>query len=284
MGASATVSLIVFVAASMVGIGLQVTTGAMREALRLRGFLGRALVANFLVIPLMGVALVRLVPMKPELAVALLLLACAPGGPSALQFTGKQKAALAHAGTTAFALSLVAVFLSPFLMELALSGSMPLAVPYARAFWVFLLLLVLPLGLGLLLRSQVPGLATRLAPPAVITGTLAFVAFIGFTLARRQANMAALEPWALLAMFGFILASLAIGWLLGGPEAPTRRVLATASSMRNVPFCLAVAQHSPPGINIEVPLVAFSALMIPPNLVFFLVTLLKGRRGEGQAS
>ncbi|HKJ76164.1 MAG TPA: bile acid:sodium symporter [Gammaproteobacteria bacterium] len=278
MSTIAEVVVVVFLVASMAGIGLRVSAAEVREALRLRGFLGRALVANFLVIPMIGVALTRLVPMQPELAVAFVLLACSPGGPSALQFTSKQQTALAHAGITAFVLSLLAVFLTPLLVQLALPRGTSLVVPYGRVFWLFFLLLLAPLGLGMLLRSLAPALAGRIARPVVLASTLAFFAFIGLTLALRRTNMAALKTEALLALLAFVLVSMAIGWLLGGPGRPGRRVLATASSMRNVALCLAIARHSFPGTDIEVPLVAFSALMIPPNMAFFLVTRLSEKR------
>lgn len=278
MTAAATVIGILFIVASMAGIGLQVSLDELREALRARGFLGRALVANFLVIPIVGVSLARWVPMASASASALVLLACAAGGPSALQFTSKQRVALAQAGGTAFVLSLLAVFLSPLLMSLALPTDTPLVVPYARTFGIVLLLVVLPLGIGVVLRSAARPMAERLTRPVTWLGTLAFFGFVGLTLAQRQAATGALETQALLAMLGFIVICMAIGWLLGGPGQSTRRVLAAASSMRNVALCLAIARYSFPGEAVDVPLVAFSALMIPPNMLFFFFSLLRDRR------
>ncbi|MEX0655273.1 MAG: bile acid:sodium symporter [Phycisphaeraceae bacterium] len=278
MTATATAIGILFIVASMAGIGLQVSLGELREALRARSFLGRVLAANFLIIPLVGVILARWVPMDSTSVSAFVLLACAAGGPSALQFTSKQRAALAYAGSTAFVLSLLAVFLSPLLMSLALPTDTPLVVPYARTFGIVLLLLVLPLGIGAVLRSMARPMAERLTQPVTWLGTLAFFGFVGLTLAQRRAATGALETQAMLAMLGFVVTCMAIGWLLGGPGRPTRRVLAATSSMRNVALCLAIARYSFPGEAVDVPLVAFSALMIPPNMLFFLFTLLRDRR------
>lgn len=135
MSTTVTVIGVAFIMASMAGIGLQVSLGKLRTALRVRGFLGRALVANFVLIPAVGVGLARLVvTMGSASASAFVLLACAAGGPSALQFTSKARGALTYAGEMGFVLSLLAVLFSPLLMSLALPAGTSLVVPYARTF------------------------------------------------------------------------------------------------------------------------------------------------------
>lgn len=72
--------------------------------------------------------------------------------------------------------------------------------------------------------------------------------------------------------------SMIIGWFMGGPQNDTRGVLATVTSMRNVALCLLIVMKSFSGRGMEVPLVAFSALMIPSNLIFTLVSLVYRRK------
>ena len=71
----------------------------------------------------------------------------------------------------------------------------------------------------------------------------------------------------------FILAMMVIGWLSGGPRRETRQVLAAASSMRNVALAFAITSRSFPNTGIEIPLAAFFALMVTPNMVLVLVLL-----------
>jgi BASS family bile acid:Na+ symporter len=82
-----------FLITAMLSVGLQTTAGDLRALLRSQGFLWRALLANFVAVPIVGIVLARTLPLKPEAATALLLLACIPGGISALQFTTKIKGA-----------------------------------------------------------------------------------------------------------------------------------------------------------------------------------------------
>ena len=78
-------------------------------------------------------------------------------------------------------------------------------------------------------------------------------------------------------MLVFILGSMIIGWLLGGPCAETRRVLASASSMRNAALCLLIANCDFPHTKVPATVLAFSALMLPPNLLLTLYALIRNR-------
>ena len=268
----------VFVVNSMLGIGLQVGTEQLREALRCWGFLIRALAVNFIILPLIGVVMTLTIPMSEAGVVAFLVLACAAGGPSALQFTGKQRPAVAYAGELALLLAMLSLFITPVLVELALPAGARLVMPYARTFWLYLLMLAGPLALGMFVRSRSTSVAARFAQPMILLGTVAFVLLIAVTLSTRQAAIQSLTVSGLAAMIGYILIAMLIGWAMGGPTRHTRRVLATASSMRHIALGLLIAEQSFPGLAVEVPLIAFSALMIPPNLIFFGVTMLRDVR------
>jgi BASS family bile acid:Na+ symporter len=67
-----------------------------------------------------------------------------------------------------------------------------------------------------------------------------------------------------------IVASWVVGWLLGGPDVRNRKVLAISSSMRNVGVCLPIATNYFSGTDVSIPMLAYSALMIPMNMGFAL--------------
>ena len=54
-------------------------------------------------------------------------------------------------------------------------------------------------------------------------------------------------------------------------------MLAISSSMRNVGVCLPIASNYFVGTDVSIPIVAFSGLMIPMNMVFALVASRIGR-------
>jgi hypothetical protein len=61
-----------------------------------------------------------------------------------------------------------------------------------------------------------------------------------------------------------------IGWLIGGPDPESRRVLATSTSMRSVVVVLYVARYCFPGTDIYMVPIVYLSLMIPTNLAFNL--------------
>ncbi len=265
--------LMFFLVASMAGIGLQVNRRDVAAMLRRKSLLARSLLVNFLLIPGLGWLTTRLVTMTPASANALLILACAPGGITAVQFTSKERDVLAFAGQTAFLLTGLSIFLSPFLMSFFLPADLPLVVPYARAFWYVVLFLLLPMGLGVALRERREHLAEKLGKPMAWIGSISFLAFVVMTLSTRREAMAGMSSGEVIAMLGFIIATMFLGWVAGGPQRETRQVLASASSMRNVALSLAIVTRSFPDAGIDVPLVAFCALMITPNMIFLALTL-----------
>jgi len=276
----------VFLITSMLGIGLSVSWGAIVATLRKTGLMIRSLLVNFVVVPLLGLLFIRLFPMRPEVALAFLFLACAPGGLSAIQFTSKDKEALAFAGALATSLTFLSIFISPLLITLFLPPGLPLAVPYARAFWFVVLFLILPLVVGILLHNRMQALATKLAKILSLIGTISFVAVIILTMSVKKEAQAAAGSEAQGIMLLFIVIVMLIGWFMGGPKKGNREVLATASSMRNIALCLAIVLTSFPDRGVEANLIAFVALMIPVNMVFTvggsIIDKIRAKRQKGK--
>jgi BASS family bile acid:Na+ symporter len=74
------------------------------------------------------------------------------------------------------------------------------------------------------------------------------------------------------------------GWLLGGPEIKNRKVFAISTSMRNVGVCLPIATNYFAGTDVAVPILAFSGIMIPMNMVFALIAGRVAHAAEARAS
>ena len=162
--------------------------------LRSKGFLLRALLANFVAVPIVGIVLTRTLPFKPEAAAALLLLACTPGGISALQFTTRIKGASLFAGSSAFLLSFVAVFLSPALVALVLPGDISVVIPYGRALLFVVVFLLLPLVAGTLVRNRAERLAEKLSKPCAIISLVLFFVVLVILMGQRKEAMNAVVP------------------------------------------------------------------------------------------
>jgi len=271
---------LLFLFTAMLSVGMQTTAGDLGSLLRSKGFLLRSLVANFVAVPIVGIVMARTLPLKPEAATALLLLACTPGGISALHFTPKIKGASLFAGSSAFLLGFVAIFLSPALLTFVLPGDISVGIPYGRALLFVLGYLLLPLVAGILVRSRAERLAEKLSKPCLITSAVLFVAVVVLLLGLRKEAMNAIGKEALFYMLLFIVISMTVGWFMGGPAKETRPLLATVTGMRHVALCLLIALNSFPDRAVQAPLLAFSALMVPPSTLLAAFMAIRSRKAE----
>lgn len=271
----------VFLVSAMLSIGLEVTGRQVLGTLGNARLMGRALVANLVVMPALGLALVRLFPMSPDVAAGLLILAAAPGAPFAVQFTGKAKGAVAFAAALLLVLTLVALVVTPPLSGFLLGAETPLRLPAGRLVRAALLYLVLPLLAGFALQRWAGSLAGTLRKPVALCAALSFPAVILLTMSVKSAATRAIGLPAVLALLLLVVGGMLLGWLLGGPDTATRRVLATGTGMRNAVVALLIARTSFPGSDVDLAVLAFSALMVPPNLVF---TIYQGWRARTRAA
>ena len=276
--------IIVFLVTSMLSIGMQTRISDLRSLVASKNLLVRALIANFVVVPIIGTAVALLLPLQPHVSGALLLLACTPGGLSAIQFTSKVKGRASLAGAVLFLLSLIALFISPLILMLMLPETVQLVIPYSRTLLFFLMYLLLPLLAGMLLLGKFPGAATKLSKLMALVGVIVFVAFMVATGSYRQAMAGEIGLAAVGTMLLFILISMAVGWFMGGPTRDSRQILATSTSMRNAVLCLAIVESTSSGHAVLVPLIAFSLLMVPPNMLFTIYSAVQAKRKARHAA
>jgi BASS family bile acid:Na+ symporter len=259
-----------FVIVYMLSVPLETTSGEIIETLRDRHLMGRALLANFLIVPLLGAILVHAFALPLEIRTGLLLLALSPGGLLALQFARVSKGNRVLAVALLLVFCLAAIFVTPVLTLWFFhrdDGRMPFG-------WLILmasLLVLAPLLVGRGLQRLIPAQAPKLG---LWLGRLSIVIFIIAAVAAGQYRTPAIKLMGAIeiaAMVALILSAWIVGWLLGGPDIKNRKVFAISSSMRNVGVCLPIANHYFAGTEVAVPILAFSGLMIPMNMVFALI-------------
>ena len=262
----------------MLSVGLQTTSGDLRSLLKSKRLFLRSLLANFVVVPIVGIVLAGTLPLKPEAAAALLLLACTPGGISALQFTTKIKGASLFAGSSAFLLTFVAVFLSSALVAIVLPGDISVVIPYGRGLLFVVVFLLLPLVAGTLVRGRWERRAEKLSKLCAILSVVIFIVVLVRIMGLRKEAMNTVGKEALLYMLLFIIISTAVGWFMGGPAKETRPVLATVTGMRHVALSILLALNAFPDPKVQAPLLAFSAVMVPPNMLLTVYMVIRSRK------
>jgi bile acid:Na+ symporter, BASS family len=268
LGPAAHALLIAFLLSVMISIGLEVTLGECIAALRDKRLLTSALLANFVVVPLLGLLIGKVLPMPANIETGFLLLAAAPGALFAINFTRNMRDSVPIAAALLLLLTILSLLFTPPLARFLLNADQALTLPYDRAIWALFLYIFLPLLVGLILNRWAHPVALRLRKPVSICASACFGLEVVFTGSLKSAAVKQVGVNGLCAMLLLVIIGMVAGWLLGGPADGTRRVLAISTSLRNVALCLAIAWRSFPGADVDVGVIAFSTLMLPPNAVF----------------
>ena len=261
-----------FVVVYMLSVPLETTTGEIIKTLGHLNLMGRALLANFIIIPILGIVIARFFDLPPDIKTGFLLLAMAPGGLLALQFARISNGNRIFAVALLFVFCLLAILITPALVFLFFSREGAGKLPFAWLIMMLLLLIVVPALVGRALQRLIPQRAPTFG---LWLGRLSIVVFIIAAVTAGRYKSPAVKLMGtngIEAIVLLILGAWIVGWLLGGPEIRNRKVLAISSSMRNVGVCLPIASNYFAGTEVFIPMLAFSGIMIPMNMVFALVT------------
>ncbi len=266
-----------FLVARMLWVGLSVTPTEIRATLRARGFLTRALLANVLVVPALAVLLVSVLPLSGDARLAILLLAAVPGGIDFLVWKDSPGAGARSPAALVFLLSIVAVVVAPVMRILVQQFGPPLALSYTRLVVASVLGLLVPLLAGLAIRRAAPAAAEMLTRVMAVVSVVLFVAAnLAIVIVHgAQRRVGALD---VVAMVLFVAGAAAVGWLAGGPAAPTRRRLARVTAMRNVGLSLLIATVGVPHGGVGLAIVVFVVVLIVLRVIVAGLAVVRRRR------
>ena len=252
------------------GFGLQATFDDLLYLVRRPALLARSLVAMFVVMPLVALALVRVLELRPSFEIALVALAISPIPPLLPRKEGKAGGRAAYGLGLMALVSLLAIGVLPLWVEiLSRYSGRPLQMPPAAVANVVVTMTLLPLIAGVIVRALAPAVASRLVKPATLVGTVVLIAgAAALLLAALPVLVGLLEVRTLLAIAAFVGAGLGAGHWLGRPRPDEAAVLALSTASRHPAIALAVAKINFPdepylGATILLYLVVLTALSVP---------------------
>jgi BASS family bile acid:Na+ symporter len=270
---AATVAMLSFVVSSMLAMGAGLTVSQILEPLRNTRLVVLALVANFVVMPLGALALAKVLSLEEPFGVGLLLLGCAAGAPFLPKLAELAKGNLAFAVGAMVLLMVVTVGYLPIVLPLLLPGITVDAWEIARS---LLLLMLLPLAVGLALKARYSDLAARVKPVLDWISNISLILLVCLiTAANIDKVLEVFGTGGILAGLLFIALGFGTGWVLGGSNADTKRVMALGTGQRNIAAALVVASQSfsDPKVVVMVIVVAIVGLIILMPLSRALVNL-----------
>jgi BASS family bile acid:Na+ symporter len=263
-------ALQVSVLLTVFGFGLQTTVHELLYLVRRPGLLARSLVAMFVVMPIVAVAVVRVFELRPAFEIALVALAISPVPPLLPKKEGKAGGQSAYALGLMAAVSLLAIAVVPLSVEiLGRYFARPLRMPPLAVAKVVVIMTLLPLVAGVIVRAASPVVADRLEKPASLVAAALLILGVGALLVGALPLIAGVsDSSTLVAIAAFVVVGLAAGHILGGPQPEHATVLALSTTSRHPAIALAVAKINFPnepylGATILLYLIVLAVITVP---------------------
>lgn len=258
-----------FILVYMLATGLISQKGEVLDTLKDKMLIVKALLFNFVIIPMLALLLAWLFISSIEIKTGIILLGICPGGLFTLNFVRVSNGNIRLAIALFCLFSVMGIFFTPIFVWF-LAGFMP---DLLFSFWIIcrlIMLVLIPLFWGRLLAIYLP----RSKSWAIFLEILSIIIFIVFnllTIALKSQALAVLEWNAILVMMLMVLAGWILGFWFGGTDSKNKKTFAISTSMRNVAFCYPFALHQFANTNVIVPVIAFSGLSITMNLALVLI-------------
>lgn len=252
---------VLFVITSMLAMGLSLTISQIVQPLKNIRLVILALIANFILTPLLAYAILALIPVEQSIQTGLIVLATAAGAPFLPKLVQGAKGDIAFGVGLMVLLMVVSIAYIPLVLPLLLSGVSINPWDIAQS---LIVLMLIPLAIGLLGRSHSPDSAAHWQEVMNKISSLAILVLLVVGLGLNISNILGfIGTGGILALLLFIIGSLLIGFLLGGRDPAIRSVMGLGTAQRNVSAAIVVtAQNFSDGNTLAFVLVAAILLLL----------------------
>ena len=234
--------------AMVFGFGLKITVQDLLDLVRRPALLAWSLLAMFVVMPLIAVLLARAFEFRNAVEFALIALAISPLPALIPKTLTELRGRDCHAVAVMATIALLSILIVPLVVALlARYSGRPLAMSPWAVDALIAITVLLPLVAGMVFRSVRPTLAERIElPVSIVGGVLLRLAALALLFTNLPTIRALIVDGTIIAIVLFVVAGLAAGHLLGGPDADRRTVLALATASRHPAIALAIGSANVP--------------------------------------
>ncbi|MCZ2207528.1 bile acid:sodium symporter family protein [Cylindrospermopsis raciborskii] len=168
--------------AMMLGMGLSLVPEDFQRVGKYPKAVAIGLISQLLILPLIGLAIAKLLPMQPAIATGLMILALCPGGVSSNLVTFLAMGDVALSVTLTALSSLITVFTIPIFANLAsqhfFGQGAVVELPIGTTIGQIFAITFLPIAIGMSIRQFVPKLSTKLEKVTSISATILLAVII----------------------------------------------------------------------------------------------------------
>lgn len=209
----------------MAGMGLTLTLESFRRVVVYPKAMLIGTVAQVILIPLLGFAIIQVMDLSPAIAVGLIVIAACPGGTTSNVFTFLAKGNVALSIVLTVLASLITIATIPLFTNLALDWysdvavEAPLKLPVLRTIITLSVIIIIPVMVGMFLNARKPEWANRAEKFVSKFGLIVLAIIIGVIVYQTRNDILELltqaGPAAIALMIGGIGAGFISGVALG---------------------------------------------------------------------
>jgi predicted Na+-dependent transporter len=258
-----TLGVLVFIVTSMLGMGFSLTVPQIIAPLKNTRLLVLSLLANFVIVPILGLLIVWVLPLSEGLQIGLILVGLAAGAPFLPKLVQVAKGDIAFTAGLMVLLMVATVIYLPVVLPFVLKGVQVSPWEIAKS---LILLMLIPLAIALFIRARYEEAAKGLIPTTTMATNLSLVVlFIGYFVAYFSEIIGVIGTGGILAAIVLVVGAAVVGFLLGGKSRDTKKVLALGTGQRNLAAAFAVATSNfaaDPEVLVEIMVVSLIGLAI----------------------
>ncbi|MEQ9287360.1 MAG: bile acid:sodium symporter family protein [Cyclobacteriaceae bacterium] len=159
------VSLIII----MLGMGLSLVIDDFKRIVVYPKAIVVGLTNQLVLLPLIGFTVASIFPLRPEIAVGVMILAACPGGPTSNLITHLAKGDIALSVSLTALSSIITIFTIPLIVNLALTHFLDegkiIKLDVVQTILQIMVIIVIPVGIGMLVRHYKTSFAMKMAKP-----------------------------------------------------------------------------------------------------------------------
>lgn len=237
--------VLVFVAITLLAVGLGTTCEMLRRTIGNGPLLLGALAANLVLIPALGWGLAEILAPSGATFIALVLAGASPGGPFGAKLAQIQRGdAVAGAALMAI-LAVIGSVTVPALVAFILStahvgGADDISIAVGPLILRIVISQIVPFALGMATRATSARTASRALPVALRVSTISFLVLLAWILIEGVGDVVKLAGLFLLAAVALIVSAVVFGALLAPSPAEIRTTAGAIAGVRNAAPMLAV--------------------------------------------
>ncbi|WP_035986003.1 bile acid:sodium symporter family protein [Leptolyngbya sp. KIOST-1] len=273
--------------AVMLGMGLGLKVEDFTRVLVYPKAVIVGLLAQLVMLPLLGFGLASMFPLSPELAVGVMILAACPGGPTSNLITYLARGNVALSITLTALSSLITVFTIPLVVNLAMGAFMGeaagLRLPFLATVIQIAVITVIPVALGMALHHYRPLLAARVERGVKWLSLALLGLIIAGLLVQQRAVVLGFFAQVGLVGLTLNLAAMALGYavaLAAQLDQSSATAVTVEVGMQNGTLAIAIAS-APTLLNqpdLAIPAAIYSLIMFATGGAFAAWAMRRGDR------